>query len=100
EGRIVRTRTWDVEVPPGIESGQRIRITGAGHAGEAGAGAGDLYVQVVIADDERFERHGQDLVTVVEIPVTRAMLGGTVAVPTLEGEQQDRKSTRLNSSHD
>jgi molecular chaperone DnaJ len=88
EGRIVRTRTWDVEVPPGIESGQRIRITGAGHAGEAGAGAGDLYVQVVIADDERFERHGQDLVTVVEIPVTRAMLGGTVAVPTLEGEQQ------------
>jgi len=88
EGRIVRTRTWDVEVPPGIEPGQRIRITGAGHAGEAGAGAGDLYVQVVIADDERFERHGQDLVTVVEIPVTRAMLGGTVAVPTLEGEQQ------------
>jgi molecular chaperone DnaJ len=88
EGRIVRSRTWDVEIPPGIESGQRIRITGAGHAGEAGAGAGDLYVQVVIAEDERFERHGQDLVTVVEIPVTRAMLGGTVAVPTLDGEQQ------------
>jgi molecular chaperone DnaJ len=88
EGRIVRTRTWDVEIPPGIESGQRIRITGAGHAGEAGAGAGDLYVQVVIAEDERFERHGQDLVTVAELPVTRAMLGGTVAVPTLDGEQQ------------
>jgi molecular chaperone DnaJ len=88
EGRIVRTRTWDVEVPPGIESGQRIRITGAGHAGEAGAMAGDLYVQVVVAEDERFERHGQDLVTVVEVPVTRAMLGGTLTVPTLDGEQE------------
>jgi molecular chaperone DnaJ len=88
KGRIVRTRTWDVEIPPGIESGQRIRITGAGHAGEAGAMAGDLYVQVVVADDDRFERHGQDLVTVVDVPVTRAMLGGTVAVPTLDGERQ------------
>ena len=88
EGRIVRMRTWDVEIPSGIESGQRIRITGAGHAGEAGATSGDLYVQVAVAEDERFERHGQDLVTVVEIPVTRAMLGGTAAVPTLDGDRE------------
>jgi molecular chaperone DnaJ len=87
EGRIVRERTWDVEVPPGIESGQRIRIAGAGHAGETPGRSGDLYVQVLVADDERFERHGQDLVTVVELSATRAMLGGTVSVPTLDGEQ-------------
>jgi molecular chaperone DnaJ len=88
EGRTVRARTWEVEVPPGIESGQRIRITGAGHAGETGARSGDLYVEVTVAPDERFERHGQDLVTLVKVPVTRAMLGGWVHVPTLDGERE------------
>jgi molecular chaperone DnaJ len=78
----------EVEVPPGIESGQRIRISGAGHAGEAGGRSGDLYVQVLVAEDERFERHGQDLVTVVELPATRAMLGGEVTVRTLDGERE------------
>jgi molecular chaperone DnaJ len=86
DGRVVRTRTWQLDVPPGIESGQRIRVAGAGHAGETGAPAGDLYVQVVVAEDERFERRGQDLVTVAEVPATRAMLGGTVTVATLDGE--------------
>jgi molecular chaperone DnaJ len=88
QGRTVRMRSWEVEVPPGIESGQRIRISGAGHAGEAGGRPGDLYVQVLVAEDERFERHGQDLVTVVELTATRAMLGGTVTVPTLDGERE------------
>jgi molecular chaperone DnaJ len=88
QGRTVRARTWEVEVPPGIESGQRIRVSGAGHAGEAAGRAGDLYVEVVVADDERFERHGQDLVVVVEIAATRAMLGGTATVPTLDGERE------------
>jgi molecular chaperone DnaJ len=77
-----------VEVPAGIESGQRIRIAGAGHAGQTAGRSGDLYVQVLVAEDERFERHGQDLVTVVEVPATRAMLGGTVIVPTLDGERE------------
>jgi molecular chaperone DnaJ len=88
EGRVVRTRTWEVEVPPGIESGQRIRIAGAGHAGETGGQPGDLYVQVVVAEDDRFERHGSDLVTVAAVPATRAMLGGTLSVPTLDGDQE------------
>jgi molecular chaperone DnaJ len=87
-GRLVRERTWEVEVPAGIESGQRIRIGGAGHAGEPGAPAGDLYVEVIVTEDERFERVGQDLVSRVEIPATRAMLGGSVAVETLEGERE------------
>ena len=45
-------------------------------------------MQVLVAEDERFERHGQELVTVVEVPATRAMLGGTVTVPTLDGERE------------
>jgi molecular chaperone DnaJ len=88
KGRTVRSRSWEVEVPPGIESGQRIRISGAGHAGEAAGRAGDLYVEVLVADDERFERHGQDLVAVIEVPATRAMLGGKATVPTLDGEHE------------
>jgi molecular chaperone DnaJ len=87
-GREVRERSWEVEIPPGIESGQRIRIAGAGHAGESGGAMGDLYVVVQVAEDSRFERHGQDLVTVVHVPATRAMLGGTVQVPTLDGETE------------
>ena len=87
-GRELRARSWEVEVPPGIESGQRIRIAGAGHAGEAGAATGDLYVLVTVAEDQRFERRGQDLVSVVHVPATQAMLGGTVDVPTLDGDAE------------
>lgn len=86
-GRVSGTRTWEVEIPPGIESGQRIRITGAGHAGDAGARAGDLYVGVHVEEDERFRREGTDLVTVVEISATEAMLGTEVPVPTLDGDR-------------
>ena len=84
-GRRARTRTWEVEIPAGIESGQRIRIRGAGHAGEPGAEPGDLYVEVRVAPDERFDRHGTDLLSRVRITPTRAMLGGEVEVETLEG---------------
>jgi molecular chaperone DnaJ len=77
EGRVMRQRTWQLDVPAGIESGQRIRVDSAG----------DLYVQVLVAEDERFDRQGKDLVSVAEVPATRAMLGGTVKVATLDGEQ-------------
>lgn len=87
-GRVAGTRTWEVEIPPGIESGQRIRITGGGHAGEAGARSGDLYVLVRVAEDERFRREGADLVTVVEVSATEAMLGTMVSVPTLDGDHE------------
>jgi molecular chaperone DnaJ len=81
-------KTYEVDVPAGIESGQRIRISGAGHAGEPGAPDGDLYVQVRVADDPRFAREGSDLVTVLDVPATTAMLGGTLTVETLTGEAE------------
>jgi molecular chaperone DnaJ len=87
DGRIVGERTFEVEIPPGIESGQRIRIGGAGHAGEAGARSGDLYVGVRVAEDDRFHREGTDLVSVVDISATEAMLGSEVEVPTLDGAE-------------
>ena len=87
-GRERRRRTWDVEIPAGIESGQRIRIAGAGHSGDPGGRAGDLYVLVTVAEDARFERRGEDLVSVIEVPATLAMVGGKLTVPTLEGERE------------
>src|SRR3954452_22963715 len=71
-GRTRQSRTSAIEVPAGIEDGQRMRITGAGHAGEAGAPPGDLYVEVGVAEDERFEREGTDLIGTVSIPATEA----------------------------
>jgi molecular chaperone DnaJ len=86
-GRTVGERTFDVEIPPGIENGQRIRISGAGHAGETGGHSGDLYVEVVVAGDDRFVREGPDLVSVVDISATEAMLGAEVEVATLEATE-------------
>jgi molecular chaperone DnaJ len=87
-GRTRQSRTSAIEVPAGIEDGQRMRITGAGHSGEPGAPSGDLYVEVRVAEDERFERDGGDLISTVSIPATEAMLGTKVTVPTLEGEEE------------
>ncbi len=87
-GRERRRRTWDVDIPAGIESGQRIRIGGAGHAGETGGRPGDLYVLVSVAEDERFERRGEDLISVLRVPATLAIVGGKLSVPTLDGERE------------
>ena len=85
-GRISEMRTWEVDIPAGIEDGQRVRIAGAGHAGAAGGRQGDLYVEVRVAADERFARQGTELVSRAEVPVTTAIVGGEVFVPSLDGE--------------
>jgi len=82
-GRVAVERTSEVAVPAGISDGQRVRISGKGHAGEAGAPPGDLYVQVNVADDERFVREGDDLITALDVPAPLAALGATLEVPTL-----------------
>jgi molecular chaperone DnaJ len=85
-GRVASKRTLEVDVPPGISDGQRIRLAGSGHAGEAGAPAGDLYVLVRVREDDRFVREGDDLITALDVPAPLAALGGTLEVPTLDGE--------------
>jgi molecular chaperone DnaJ len=84
-GRRARRRTLEVDVPAGIADGQRIRLAGRGHAGEAGAPEGDLYVLVRVREDERFVREGEDLITALDVSAPLAALGGTLQVPTLEG---------------
>src|SRR5204863_2836104 len=85
-GRMAKARTLDVDIPAGIADDQRIRLTGRGHAGDRGGPPGDLYVLVRVAEDERFIREGQDLITPVDVPAPFAALGTVVSVPTLDGE--------------
>jgi len=84
-GWLARRRTLEVEVPAGIADGQRIRLSGQGHAGDAGAPAGDLYVVVHVREDDRFVREGDDLITALDVAAPLASIGGTVEVATLEG---------------
>src|SRR3954468_1738160 len=86
EGFQTVRRHVEVDIPAGINDGQRIGISGRGHAGERGGPAGDLIVVVRVAADERFLRDGDDLVTVLDVPAPLAALGTTVEVPTLDGD--------------
>jgi molecular chaperone DnaJ len=85
-GMVAEQRRVAVDIPPGIADGQRIRLTRRGHAGQYGGPAGDMYVVVRVADDERFLRDAEDLVTVIDVPAPLAALGTTVQVPTLDGD--------------
>jgi molecular chaperone DnaJ len=87
-GRVVEERTLAVEIPPGIHHGQRIRLTGEGHAGLVGGRAGDVYVEVRIRPDERFVREGDDIYTTVDLTFTQAALGANLTIPTLDGEEE------------
>jgi molecular chaperone DnaJ len=84
-GRTAHIRDVEVQVPAGIADGQRLRLPGRGHEGEPGAPPGDLYVAVQVADDPRFERDGNDLVSVLALPFSQASLGAEVSIETLDG---------------
>jgi molecular chaperone DnaJ len=85
---VTEQRTIDVEIPPGIHDGQRIRLSGEGHAGVFGGRSGDLYVAVHVLPDDRFVRDGNDVISTVGLTMTQAALGATVTVPTLDGETE------------
>lgn len=86
QGRVERTKTLSVKIPAGVDTGDRIRLTGEGEAGEQGAPSGDLYVQVHVAEHNLFVRDGSNLYCEVPISFATAALGGELEVPTLEGK--------------
>ena len=86
EGRVDRQQKLEVDIPPGVDTGTRIRLTGKGEAGPHGSAPGDLYIFVHIAQHEVFQREGTILATRVPISFTTAALGGTVDIPDLSGE--------------
>ena len=85
EGTVRRKRRVEVGIPAGVADGVRVRVQGAGGAGRGGGPPGDLYVKVNIRPHPVFEHHGQDLFVEVAVPLTTAVLGGQVEVPTLDG---------------
>jgi molecular chaperone DnaJ len=84
-GRVLEERRLEVTIPPGIHDGQRIRLSGEGHAGALGARAGDVYVQVHVRPDPRFVREGNDIFSTVDLTMTEAALGSAITIPTLDG---------------
>ncbi len=89
EGRTNEQVELAVEIPPGVDDGTRLRLTGRGGAGAYGSPPGDLYVQVKLLPDPRFERVGSDLHHLVRLGVAEATLGTIVRVPLIEGDDVD-----------
>jgi molecular chaperone DnaJ len=84
-GRVRKTKTLSVKVPPGVDDGDRIRLSGEGEAGRNGGPPGDLYVELRVKPHKLFTRDGADLACEVPISIATAVLGGEVELPTLDG---------------
>src|SRR6266511_2123591 len=88
QGRTGRRQVVTVDVPAGVADGMELRIAGAGNAGVFGGPPGDLYLQVGVEPHPDFDRRGQDLLSILEVPLTHAVLGAEVDVPTLDGTER------------
>lgn len=84
-GRVRTSKSLKVNIPSGVETGRRIRLTGEGEAGLRGGPRGDLYVMINVKPHKLFQRDGANLYCRVPITITRAALGGEIEVPTIEG---------------
>ncbi len=84
-GQIHREKTLQVQIPPGVEDGTRIRVSGEGEAGFRGGPPGDLYIFLSVAPHRLFKREGMHLYCRVPFKMTTASLGGTIEVPTIDG---------------
>ena len=85
QGRVQKEKTLSVSIPSGVEDGTRIRLGGEGEAGLRGAPSGDLYIFLTVAPHRLFQRDGADIYCRVPIPMTTAVLGGAIEVPTVDG---------------
>jgi molecular chaperone DnaJ len=86
DGRVRSRRTLTVKIPPGVDTGTRVQLTGEGEVGPGGGPPGDLYVEMQVRDHPLFTRHGIDLLANVTVPMTAAALGTTIQLPTLEAD--------------
>ncbi|KAL1976933.1 hypothetical protein VTN31DRAFT_3215 [Thermomyces dupontii] len=101
QGVVRERKTVHIDIPGGVEDGMRLRVAGEGDAPPTGAAAtpgmrtqrGDLYVSIRVAPDHRFSRSGSDILYTASIPLTTALLGGEVTVPTLDGEVKVKVNT-------
>jgi molecular chaperone DnaJ len=87
-GRVARSRKIQVSIPAGVDSGTRLRVTGEGEGGFLGGPSGDLFVEIRVADDERFERREQNLYCQIKVSYLTAILGGEIEVTTVTGKEK------------
>jgi len=84
-GRVKKSRSINVKIPPGVDTGSRLKITGEGEPGIYGGPTGDLFVVLNVEEHPFFKKHGTDIFCEVPIPFTQAALGAEIEVPTLDG---------------
>ena len=89
EGRVRHKRQLSVQIPAGVSTGNRMHLESEGEVGPGGGPAGDLYVELIVANHEVFSREGDNLEMVLTVPMTAAALGTTIQVTTLEAERED-----------
>lgn len=105
DGAVRERQTISVDIPGGVEDGMRLRVDGQGDAAQTGRAGGadarsvrgDLYVFVRVASDSKFTRSGSDILHTATVPLTTAILGGELTVPTLDGDVKVRVATGTNS---
>ncbi len=85
-GTVQRKRKLEVKIPPGVDSGSRLRVSGEGEAGQKGGPPGDLYVEIYVKPHQMFTRHENDIIMETTISFTQAALGDEILVPTLDGK--------------
>ena len=88
EGRLNGSKRLRVDIPPGVDDGTQIRLSGQGEAGRRGGPAGSLYVVVTVEEHPQLVRDGIDLLTEIPISISQAALGARVLIPTAEGEEE------------
>jgi molecular chaperone DnaJ len=86
DGRIRSRRGLTVKIPAGVDAGTRVQLSEQGEVGPGGGPAGDLYVELHVAEHDVFTRRGRDLLCTVTVPMTSAALGATLTLPTLESD--------------
>ncbi|WP_313404879.1 molecular chaperone DnaJ [Aeromicrobium sp.] len=89
EGRVRSRRSLQVNVPAGVDDGNRIQLAGEGEVGAGGGPAGDLYIEIKVARHARFTRHGDSLACQITLPMSAAALGTRFDLPTLDSERED-----------
>ena len=99
DGRVRTRRALPIRVPPGVDTGTRIQLSGEGEAGPGGGPAGDLFVEIVEKPHATFRRQGDDLHCTVEVPMTAAALGTAMQLDTLDGSRPVEIRSSTQSGH-
>ncbi len=100
DGRVRSRRALNITIPPGVDTGTRVQLSGEGEVGPGGGPAGDLYVEIEVVQHSVFSRRGDDLLCTITLPMTAAALGTTVELPTLEADVTALEGSEVERSID